>query len=60
MSSLPGDDSQVSATLDSEYRFTSTFWFATAPVIWSALPRVEQEPAAPGLRRGHRQNLSLS
>lgn len=23
------------ATTDSEYRFVSAFWFATAPVIWS-------------------------
>jgi hypothetical protein len=45
-STLPGDDSQVGASLDSEYRFTSTFWFATAPVIWFTLPRVGQEPIA--------------
>lgn len=29
-------------TTDSEYRFISAFWFATAPVIWSAIPRIER------------------
>lgn len=43
---LPGDDSQVSATLESEYRFTNAFWFAIAPVIWSQLPKVEEDPVA--------------
>lgn len=43
-SALPDDDSTVRASLDSEYRFVNAFWFATAPLIWSAaLPRVEQE-----------------
>lgn len=45
-STLPGDDSTVMASLDSEYRFANAFWFATAPVIWSALPRIEQDPPA--------------
>jgi Domain of unknown function (DUF4345) len=49
---LPGDDSQVEASLDSEYRFASTFWFALAPIIWSALPRVEQKPIALRLAMG--------
>jgi hypothetical protein len=39
---LPGDTSQLGATADSEYRFVNAFWFATAPVIWSAIPQVEQ------------------
>lgn len=39
---LPGSDSQLDATTDSEYRFLSAFWFATAPVIWSAIPRIEE------------------
>lgn len=39
---LPGDTSQLSATADSEYRFVNPFWFATAPVIWSAIPHIEQ------------------
>lgn len=29
-------------TTDSEYRFVSAFWFTTAPVIWSAIPRIER------------------
>ncbi|MBO8194873.1 DUF4345 domain-containing protein [Streptomyces oryzae] len=41
-SALPGQSGQVSATLDSEYRFVNAFWLAAAPVIWSSLPRVEQ------------------
>ncbi len=43
---LPRDPGAVEATLDSEYRFTNAFWFATAPVIWSALPRIEHESTA--------------
>lgn len=39
---LPGDKSQLDATADSEYRFVNAFWFATAPVVWSAIPRIEQ------------------
>jgi hypothetical protein len=39
---LPGDTSQLGATADSEYRFVNAFWFATAPVIWSAIPQVEE------------------
>jgi hypothetical protein len=39
---LIGDHSRVDASLDSEYRFTNAFWLATAPVIWSTLPRIEQ------------------
>lgn len=30
------------STTDSEYRFLSAFWFGTAPVIWSAMPRIER------------------
>ncbi|HLL65861.1 MAG TPA: DUF4345 domain-containing protein [Micromonosporaceae bacterium] len=45
---LPQDDSRVQASLDSEYRFAHAFWFATAPVIWAQLPRIEQE--SPALR----------
>lgn len=41
----PGGTSRVTASLDSEYRFTNAFWFATAPLVWSALPRVERETA---------------
>jgi Domain of unknown function (DUF4345) len=44
-STLPGDHSRLDATADSEYRFTNAFWFATAPVLWSALPAVEKRGA---------------
>ncbi len=40
---LPGGKSEVTPSLDSEYRFINTFWFAAAPLIWSALPHVERE-----------------
>jgi hypothetical protein len=39
---LPGERSQLDATADSEYRFANAFWFASAPIIWSAIPRIEQ------------------
>jgi Domain of unknown function (DUF4345) len=39
-STLPGGESDITATLDGEYRFTNTFWLATAPLIWSQLPEV--------------------
>jgi hypothetical protein len=39
---LPGDKRQLDATADSEYRFVNAFWFTSAPVIWSVIPRVEQ------------------
>ena len=41
-STIPQDNSNVEASLDSEYRFTNAFWFATAPIIWSTLPKIEQ------------------
>lgn len=43
--SLPGQSSKVSATLDSEYRFVNVIWFAVAPLIWASLPRVEERTA---------------
>ena len=39
---LPGSAGHLDATAESEYRFTSAFWFASAPIIWSAIPRIEQ------------------
>lgn len=39
---LPVNAGPVNPTVDSEYRFVSAFWFATAPVIWSAIPHIEQ------------------
>jgi hypothetical protein len=43
---LPGNEVQVDASFDSEYRFVHAFWFAVAPVIWSGLPRIEEQPVA--------------
>jgi uncharacterized protein DUF4345 len=43
---LPGDDSRVGASLDSEYRFANAFWFAAGPVLWSLLPSIERESTA--------------
>lgn len=40
-SPLPGDASKLDATADSHYRFLSAAWFATAPAVWSAVPRIE-------------------
>lgn len=40
--SLPKDHSQLGASADSEYRFVNAFWFATAPAIWAAIPRIEE------------------
>ncbi len=40
---LPGDVGDVAATLDSEYRFLNTFWFAVAFIVWRSLPRVQSE-----------------
>jgi hypothetical protein len=38
---IPGNNSELDASADSEYRFVNAFWFATAPVIWSAIPHIE-------------------
>jgi hypothetical protein len=40
---LPEVDGDAATSLDSEYRFTNAFWFATALIIWRALPRVERK-----------------
>jgi hypothetical protein len=39
---LPGQSGEVSATLDSEYRFVNAFWLAAAPLVWASVPRVER------------------
>jgi hypothetical protein len=44
-STLPGDSSRLESSADSEYRFTSAFWFATAPALWSAVPNIEKNGA---------------
>ena len=43
---LPGDVGQVSANLDSEYRFTNVFWIAVAPIVWFSLPSIERKNPA--------------
>jgi hypothetical protein len=40
---LPGGPSQTTASMDSEFRFASTFWFAVCPLIWSQLPHVARD-----------------
>jgi hypothetical protein len=40
---LPGGPSDTTASLDSEFRFASTFWLAVGPVVWSQLPRVASD-----------------
>ena len=40
-STLPGDNSRFESSADSEYRFINAFWFASALVVWSALPNVQ-------------------
>lgn len=42
-STLPGDNSRLEPSADSEYRFASAFWFAVAPVIWSTVPHIERQ-----------------
>jgi hypothetical protein len=39
---LPKDNSRLEPSADSEYRFLNAIWFATAPLIWSAIPHVER------------------
>jgi hypothetical protein len=43
---LPGNQLEVDASFDSEYRFVHAFWFAAAPAMWSSLPRIEGDPPA--------------
>jgi hypothetical protein len=40
---LPGGPGDTTASLDSEFRFVSTFWLAVGPVVWSQLPRVASD-----------------
>jgi hypothetical protein len=41
--SVPGDNSRLEASADSEYRYINAIWFAAAPAIWSALPSIEKQ-----------------
>lgn len=40
--SLPGRVGEVSATVDSEYRFVNAYWLAVAPIGWASMPYVER------------------
>jgi len=42
---LPGDKGSIPASVENQYRYAHAIWFAAAPVIWKALPRIEQETA---------------
>jgi hypothetical protein len=39
---VPGGRAALTPSVDSEYRYAHALWFAVAPVIWSSLPRVEE------------------
>ncbi|MGY1755184.1 DUF4345 family protein [Blastococcus sp. SYSU D01042] len=41
--SLPGAGGPASAEVESEYRYAHAVYAAAAPLIWSTLPRVEQQ-----------------
>ena len=43
LAALPGGPSQVTPSVDSAFRFASTFWCATGPVLWSQVPQLEQD-----------------
>jgi hypothetical protein len=39
---VPGGRATMPPSVDSEYRYAHAIWFAVAPVIWSSLPRIEE------------------
>lgn len=41
----PFSQPHVTATLDSEFRFTNAFWFAAGLVIYRIIPRIERDTA---------------
>jgi hypothetical protein len=41
--SLPGTRGPLPADVENEYRYTHAVYAAAAPLIWSTLPRVEQQ-----------------
>ena len=45
---LPGGPNETTASMDSGFRFASTFWFAVGPLIWSQLPHVAILPLTIG------------
>jgi hypothetical protein len=40
---LPGGSSNTTPSLDSAFRFSSAFWLAVGPVVWSQLTRVASD-----------------
>jgi hypothetical protein len=40
---LPGGPNQTTPSMDSEFRFASTFWCAVGPVIWWQVPHVARD-----------------
>lgn len=39
--SIPGGAGTITSSLDSEFRFASTFWAAVGPVLWSQVPNID-------------------
>jgi hypothetical protein len=42
---LPGANGPVTASVESEYRYTHAIYLAVAPVLWAALPGIERRSA---------------
>ena len=40
---LPGNNTPLTANVDSAYRYTHGLWFTAAPVLWAALPGIERQ-----------------
>ena len=40
---LPGNNTPVTANVDSAYRYAHGLWFTAAPLLWTTLPRVERQ-----------------
>jgi hypothetical protein len=49
---LPGGSSDATPSLDSAFRFSSTFWLAVGPIVWSQLTRVTSDSAVLPLTLG--------
>jgi hypothetical protein len=40
---LPGNNTPVTANVDSAYRYGHGLWFTAAPILWSSLPGIERQ-----------------
>ena len=49
---LPGGAGKTTASMDSEFRFASTFWLAVGPLIWSQVSHVERDSVVLPLTMG--------